>query len=67
MAIDHAPYVDAAARTLGVPIPATERESVLRFFALAATMAELVMTQPLEAADESGSVFVPVAPVREED
>lgn len=63
----HETYVDAAARMLGLPIPAAERDAVLRFFTLAASMAELVMTLPLDPADESGSVFVPVAPVREED
>jgi hypothetical protein len=62
----HEAYVDAAARTLGLPIAATEREAVLRFFALAASMAELVTTLPLDPADESGSVFVPVSPVRED-
>ncbi len=62
----HGPYVDAAARTLALPIPAAERAAVLRCFGLAAAMAERVMGLPLEPADESGSVFVPVTPAREE-
>lgn len=62
----HERYVEAAARTLQLPIAATEREAVLRFFALAASMADTVMAVPLSPADESGSVFVPVSPVREE-
>jgi hypothetical protein len=62
----HERYVDAAAATLGLHIPATEREAVLRFFGLAASMAELVMAQPLAPADESGNIFVPVAPTRDE-
>jgi hypothetical protein len=55
-------YVDAAAATLGLHIPAEHRESVLRYFGLAATMAELVNGLPLTAADESGNVFTPVTP-----
>lgn len=62
----HERYVEAAARTLALQIPATEREAVLRFFGLAASMADLVMTFPLEPADESGNAFVPVSPARDE-
>ena len=66
MASPHEAYVDAAARLLDLPIAAAEREQVLRYFALAASMAERVMSQPLAPADESGNVFMPVAPVRED-
>lgn len=59
---DHAAYVDAAAATLGLRIPGECRPGVLRFFGLAASMAEQVMSMPLGTADESGSVFVPVEP-----
>jgi hypothetical protein len=55
-------YIDAAAEALGLKIAAQHRPGVLRFFALAASMAELVDALPLTAADESGSVFTPVAP-----
>jgi len=60
--MDHAAYVDAAATTLGLKISAEQRPGVLRFFALAADMAELVQGLPLEPHDESGSVFHPVPP-----
>ena len=55
-------YVDAAAATLGLHIPAQYRQGVLMYFGLAAQMAELVNGLPLTAADESGNVFTPVAP-----
>jgi len=55
-------YVDAAAATLGLHIPAEHHQAVLMYFALAANMAALVNSLPLTAADESGNVFVPVAP-----
>jgi hypothetical protein len=60
--MDHEAYVDAAARTLGLKIAAEHRPGVLRFFGLAAAMAELVDGLALTAADESGSVFAPLAP-----
>ena len=59
-----AAYVDAAAAVLGLQITAGQRPGVLRFFGLAAAMADQVMTLPLDAADESGSVFLPVEPER---
>ena len=59
-----AAYVDAAAAVLGLKITAEQKPAVLRFFSLAAGMAEQVMSLPLDAADESGSVFVPVEPER---
>ena len=58
--------VDAQATLLGVPIAAEHRPGVLRYFALAAQMAELVDGAALTPADESGNVFVPVAPERGE-
>ena len=54
--------VQANAIALGLPIAAEHKPGVLGFLALAAGMAELVMAQPLDAEDESGSVFRPVAP-----
>lgn len=58
----HLAYVDAAAATLGLPISGDQRPGVLMYFALAAQMAERVNGLPLTPADESGNVFVPVAP-----
>lgn len=55
-------HVDATAAVLGLKIPAESRPAVMRYFALAAGMAEPVMSMPLTTADESGSVFVPVEP-----
>jgi hypothetical protein len=54
--------VDAAAAALDLPIAAAHRPGVLRYFALAADMAEQVMGLPLGAEDEAGSVFTPVGP-----
>lgn len=58
----HAAYVDAAAAALDLHIPAECRAGVLRYYGLAAAMAAQVMGLPLEVADESGSVFLPVEP-----
>lgn len=60
--MEHHDYVDAAAATLGLKIAAEHRPGVLKYFALAASMAELVQGLPLEPHDESGSVFRPVPP-----
>ncbi len=70
--IDHTPttltamqieaYVDAASTALQLPLHAEHRPGVLRYFALAAGMAELVAGQPLGAADDPAEVFVPVSP-----
>lgn len=54
--------VTANAAALELRLAAEHKPGVLAFFALAAGMAELVMGQPLGVEDESGSVFVPVAP-----
>ena len=54
--------VDAAATAIALPIAAAHRPGVLAFYSLAATMADLVEGLPLARDDESGSVFVPVAP-----
>lgn len=59
---DHSAYIDAAAATLGLKITAEQRKGVAMYFALAASMAEKLEGLPLKAADESGNVFVPVAP-----
>lgn len=63
--VEHA--VDAAAAVLGLHIAGESRTAVLGYFRLAATMAATVMAVPLTPADESGSVFQPVAPQRGSD
>ena len=54
--------VSTTARALGLPLAAEHRPGVVRYFGLAASLAERVMSTPLGPEDESGSVFVPVAP-----
>jgi hypothetical protein len=60
--MDHTPYIDAAAATLGLKVTAEQRPGVTLFFNLAANMAALLEGLPLSPADESGAVFVPVSP-----
>ena len=62
---DIAGYVDASAAALGLTLQQDGqdwRPGVLRYFALAASFAELVEAVPLAPADESGMAFVPVLP-----
>jgi hypothetical protein len=56
-----AAYVDAAAALVDLPI-APYRDGVLRYFALAAEFYRVVDAFPLDPHDESGEVFVPIAP-----
>jgi hypothetical protein len=60
--MDHSAYIEAAAATLGLPLTQEQRKGVALYFGLAASMAALVQGLPLGPADESGNVFVPVAP-----
>ena len=55
-------HVDAAAALIGLPIPPEYREGVVRYFGLAAQLAELVMTHPLTIENEPAAIFVPVSP-----
>ncbi|HEY2188164.1 MAG TPA: AtzG-like protein [Caldimonas sp.] len=55
-------YVDAAAAALALPLVAAHRPGVLRYFGLAAELAELVMAAPLGPFDDPAPVFVPIAP-----
>ena len=55
-------YVNAAAAALNLPLSAAHRPGVLHYFALAASMAELVNAQPLTIADEPAEAFVPISP-----
>lgn len=64
--MDHSVYITAAAATLGLKIPAEAKAGVAMYFDLAASMADLLQGLPLTAADESGSVFVPVLPQGEQ-
>jgi hypothetical protein len=57
-----AAYVDAAAAALELPLAPEHRRGVLQYFALAASMAELVNALPLALDDEPAPVFVPVSP-----
>ncbi len=61
--MDHGAYIDAAAATLGLNLTQEQRKGVNLYFGLAASMAVLVQGLPLQPADESGNVFVPVAPL----
>jgi hypothetical protein len=55
-------YVDAAAAALALPLHPEHRPGVLRYFAFAAELAELVMAAPLGPLDEPAPVFAPIAP-----
>jgi hypothetical protein len=59
--------VDAAAALLGLPIDPAHRPGVLRYWAMAASMARIVSAVPLGRDDESGAVFRPVEPERTPD
>jgi hypothetical protein len=55
-------HVDATAALIGLPIGPEYRAGVLRYFGIAAAMAELVMQHPLGIEDEPAPVFTPVSP-----
>lgn len=55
-------YVDAVAAALGLPLAPEHRPGVLRYFGLAAGMAELVNGLPLTPHDEPAGAFVPIVP-----
>ena len=57
-------HVEASAALIRLPIPPEYRDGVVRYFGIAAGMAELVMDMPLGAEDEPAAVFVPVEPDR---
>ena len=52
-------YVDAAARTLRLPIAETHLPGVRENFARIAGLATLLLEAPLSAADEPAPVFLP--------
>ncbi len=55
-------YVDAMAAALALPLLPEHRPGVLASFAFAASLADLVMAQPLRIDDEAAPVFTPLAP-----
>lgn len=55
-------YVDAAAAALALPLQPAHRPGVLRYFALAAEMADAVNQFPLDVQDEPAPAFIPVSP-----
>lgn len=55
-------YVDAAAQALALPLRQEHRPGVLRYFALAAEMADLINQFELTVQDEPAPAFVPVSP-----
>ena len=59
---DYAGVVDANAALLGLPIAPEYRDGVMRYFGIAAGLAELVMAHPLGTEDEPAALFVPVTP-----
>ncbi|MCI1193257.1 DUF4089 domain-containing protein [Calidifontimicrobium sp. SYSU G02091] len=62
MAMDFDAYVDAQCALLGLVLTPEQRPGVVRYLQLVAGLAPRVMDFPLAPADESGNVFVPVAP-----
>ena len=54
--------VDAMAAAMDLPIAAEHRPGVVHYFALAASMAELVNARPVDLHMEPAAVFVPVSP-----
>jgi Protein of unknown function (DUF4089) len=58
--IEH--HVDASAALIGLKIPRECRAGVVRYFGIAAGMADLVMAHRLTTEDDPAPVFVPVAP-----
>ena len=53
-------YVDAAASAMNLPLAPEHRPGVLRYFALAAELAELVEAHPLLPHDDPAEAFVPI-------
>jgi hypothetical protein len=60
--IDLEHLLDAGAAASRLAVPAATRPEVLRYLALAAGMAEVVLAHPVAARDETGAVFAPVEP-----
>jgi len=56
-----ADYVDAATRALSLPLAPEHRAGVLHYFALAASLADVVEAYPLGPHDEPAPAFTPIA------
>lgn len=56
-----AAYVDATAELIGLPLHPDHRPGVLRYFALAASMAEALSAAPVGVEVEGADVFLPVS------
>lgn len=54
--------VDAAAAALALPIAAEYRAGVLFYFALAASLADVVQAVPLGRHDDPAGIFTPLSP-----
>lgn len=59
--------VDASSALLDLPLDPSHRPGVLRYYALAAQMAQVVLAVPLGPADETGALFRPVEPGAHDD
>ncbi len=55
-------YVDASAAALDLQLRPEHRAGVLRYFALAAEMAALLESAPLDSHVEPAVIFTPVVP-----
>ncbi len=60
--MDPEAYVDHAAQAVGLSLHPDHRHGVVTYLALAAAMAERVMSFPLGTEDESANTFQPVPP-----
>ncbi|RZI94729.1 MAG: DUF4089 domain-containing protein [Rubrivivax sp.] len=60
--MDAEAYVDAVAAALELPLAPEHRPDVLRYFRLAAEMAELVNGLSLTVHDDPAEAFMPIAP-----
>jgi hypothetical protein len=58
--MDPEAYVDPAAQAVGLTLHPDHRPGVVTYLALAATMAERVMSFPLGTEDEGANTFRPV-------
>jgi hypothetical protein len=62
MVMDFEALVDAQSALLGMPIAPEHRPGVVRYLQMVAGVAPRVMEFEVGPADESGNVFIPVAP-----
>ena len=65
--MDPEAYVDPAAQAVGLTLHPDHRPGVVTYLALAAAMAERVMSFPLGPEDEGANTFQPVPPSATEE